>query len=299
MVKRLLKRAYEGIPLKRQMFEALRLLRPPERVYRHLHFTGPFEVDIDERRGFMIEHLGTIVENELFWSGLGGHWESYSNRIWVRLCDGQDGTIVDAGANTGVYSLIASAVAAPGADIIAFEPLARIARYLRQNIALNSATIHVEELALSDHDGHSIIHDFPGDLAYSASLERPFPGASCAYEVETAQLDTFMAKAGKKPVIACKIDVEGHEPAVLRGMVATLRRDAPPLLIEILDDDAGRRIERELADMPYAYWNIDENAGLIPAKRLTSLGGDNWNMLLCRPDDFEARNLQQFVATEI
>jgi FkbM family methyltransferase len=295
MLKKAFKRLYNELPFKRRMFEPLRH-RLPQSVYRHLHFTGPFYVSIDRGRGFVIEHPGTIVENELFWAGVGESWEAFSNRLWTALCDGQSGTIVDVGANSGVYSLIASAVASPEATVVAFEPVERIAALLRRNVALNGDRIEVEAVALSNQDGTAMIHDFDEELAYSASLEHPFPGATRSYPVTTLRLDTFLESRPVQALSACKIDVEGHEPSVIEGMARALERSSPPMLVEILDSNAAARVERMIEGRGYDRWGIDEQSGLVPIQSLRPMGGENWNALLCRAEDFEARGLRRFLA---
>jgi FkbM family methyltransferase len=291
MLKKMLRDAYAAVPFKRQIFQGLRRLPIPERVYRHLHFTGPFFVEIDRTRGFMLNHCGSVVENELFWSGIGGQWEAKSNLIWAKLCDGQDGLILDVGSNSGVYALIARIVAAEEATIIAVEPIARVAELLRRNIDLNGKPIRIEEVALSNHDGVATIYDFSSDLPYSASIERPFAGADRTYEVQTARGDTLLKKLGSSRVTACKLDVEGHEAAVIEGMRETIRRFSPPMLVEVLDQGAADRIEEAIEGCDYCKWNIDEEHGLIPTNDLQALSGSNWNVLLCRRADFDSRGL--------
>jgi FkbM family methyltransferase len=287
------KHLYAALPFRRHLFGLLRHLPVPERAYRHLHFKGPFYVKIDRSRGFSLNHCGSIVENELFWSGIGGRWEGQSNLIWAQICDGQAGVILDIGSNSGVYALIAASVAAQAAKIIAFEPVARIAELLRQNIALNGKSIRVEEIALSNNDGLATIYDFSSDLPYSASIERPFPGSDMTYDVQTARVDTFLDSTDR--VTACKLDVEGHESAVIEGMRETIYRFAPPMLVEVLDQFAADRIGEAIEGCGYCKWNIDEEHGLIPTNDLHALSGRNWNVLLCRRVDFDCRGLATFL----
>src|SRR2546430_6630038 len=103
------KSIYSALPLKRQIFEMLRPMGLPLRLYRHLHFKGLIEVRVKGSDAFKIMHYGYAEENELFWGGLEGCWENVSLDIWRRLAASAR-VICDVGANHGVYSLVAKAV---------------------------------------------------------------------------------------------------------------------------------------------------------------------------------------------
>ena len=267
MFKRVAKAAYASLPMKRQLFEVLRPLGLPPKLFQHLHFTGPFDTHL----GFRMEAGGEVLENELFW---GAEWERLSLQTW-REHAGTASVILDIGANTGVYALAAKAVNSK-AQVIAFEPVTRIAKRLRRNIALNGFDIEVEELAISDADGTAMIHDTDSGLNYSASLEDTFDFNTAAYPVPTRSLDSVLAARNWPPVGLMKIDVEMHEPAVFRGMAETIRRFRPTILAEVLTDEIGSQLK-----LPgYDYFLIDEDHGLIPTDCPRALGGRNWNNLL-------------------
>ena len=62
-------------------------------------------------------------------------WEKESLKIWKELCQTSD-VILDVGANTGVYSLVAKA-ANPESRVIAFEPVKRTFDRLEHNNNIN------------------------------------------------------------------------------------------------------------------------------------------------------------------
>ena len=96
----------------------MRKLPVPEAVFKHLHFEGPFDVAVDQLGSFRMNHYGERGQNELFWRGLSSY-EPTSIRLWRRLA-ARASVIVDAGANMGLYSLVAGAVN-PSATILAFD----------------------------------------------------------------------------------------------------------------------------------------------------------------------------------
>lgn len=122
---KLFKIIYNFIPFKRDFFYLIKTFwKPKETIYRHLHFVGIFKVKINQSKTFKIKHYGYQIENEIFWSGLTEGWEKESVKLWIELCKCSE-IIFDIGANTGMYSLIAKTIN-PGANVYAFEPVARV-----------------------------------------------------------------------------------------------------------------------------------------------------------------------------
>jgi FkbM family methyltransferase len=227
---------------------------PPQTLFQHLYFDGVFIVEVEPGVSFLLESRGEQIENDLFWRGYGKGWEGESLSYWRDLAKTAR-VIVDVGANTGVFALAAKAVN-PNARVIAIEPSQRVAARLRRNIELNGFNIEVIECAASDADGNATLYDHPGNHQYSASLEISMEG-TVPVRVQTKRLDDVLDRAD-----LVKIDVERHEPATLRGMKHLLEQWHPTILIEVLDDDARRLIQRELPGDDYCWTMIeaDRNA---------------------------------------
>lgn len=288
-MKALAKAVYSRLPLKRQIFEIVRPFGLPQRLYQHLHFSGPFKVNLPDGSFRMLSH-GDQIENELFWAGFGRAWEKTSLEVWRRLAKAaSNGDILDIGANTGIYALTARAVN-PVSPITAFEPVRRVADRTKANILLNKFDISVLVKAVSDQTGSAIIHDSNGANVYSASIETAFPGCDTSYEVPTVALDDLCES---RKVSLIKLDVEMHEPAAIRGMLKMLRRDKPSLLVEVLTAEIGREISELLEGMDYRFFQIDEMAGLIERRSLCPLDGHNWNNLVCSNQQFEQAELKE------
>jgi FkbM family methyltransferase len=289
-MKALAKAIYRNVPLKRQMFEIGRG-RLPERIYRHLHFKGPFTVDIGAGRSFRMMSGGDILENDLFWTPFGRGLEGVSARAWAALADRADGAILDVGANTGLYSLIALACQ-PEADVYAFEPVRRVADRLRENFAINGFSAAVIEKASSDVNARVPIYDNAEGMEYDASLEKDHGDHEVSYEVEAIRLDDFLST----PVGLMKIDVEQHEPAVIRGAMAMIRAHRPAILIETIFDKPTAELNRQLAGLGYLIFNIDERRGMVRSNELRMLSPGSWNNLLVTPADYEASGLKRLLA---
>lgn len=140
---------------------------------------------------------------------------------------------LDIGAYTGVYAIGAALL---GATVWAFEPYPVTFERLHRNAELNGiGTTGREGLtslmnAVSDqHADYALLcHDRPRGFPSAASLER---SGRYGVQVTTVALDR-LTLPGRVSVM--KIDVERHEPAVLRGAAALLERDRPVLIVESL-----------------------------------------------------------------
>lgn len=138
---------------------------------------------------------------------------------------------VDVGGNHGLY---AGRLAQLCRSVHCFEPLPALADHLELVLPRR---VRVHRIALSDHAGTATLQ-----VPYNASGQE-LDGLS-TLETNNAQ---FLAQAGRRevpcvldrldavvrePTGFIKIDVEGHEPAVLRGAQGLLERDRPTLLVE-------------------------------------------------------------------
>jgi len=123
-----------------------------------------------------------------------------------------DDLFVDVGANFGFWALPA---ARRGCRVIAVEPVPGTRALLAANAAANELAARVEIVAqaLSDSDELLTIA-VPGGESGQASAH-PDRGVDAAtFSVPATTLDALL---GDRSVRFLKIDVEGHEPAVLRG----------------------------------------------------------------------------------
>jgi FkbM family methyltransferase len=138
----------------------------------------------------------------------------------------QNAVTIDVGANCGLYT---RELARVSACVHAFEPTRQMADLLRRTSAAN---VRVHEVAASDHDGMAMLSvpfDGAGAVHSLASIEPRHDGRSCAsVPVQTARLDGMI----KDDVAFIKIDVEGHELAVLNGSTGLIERSQPVFLVE-------------------------------------------------------------------
>lgn len=151
------------------------------------------------------------------------------------------GNFLDIGANTGVYSLLYGRLAAT-ANVHAFEPLANVANALEANVRLNpdlADRIHIERYALSDRAGSLTWYETvneQGLFSTSSTLLHSRAKSIGNYKtmtIKTRTLDEFAMERDLKFNLA-KLDVEGHEPAVLAGGSRTIGANRPVVIVEVL-----------------------------------------------------------------
>lgn len=280
-MKKIIKAIYSLIPFKKSLFSILKLVSTPsQNLYKHLYFKGVFKVKLKNNKSFKIMHYGFELENEIFWMGLENGWEKVSTSIWIELCKTSK-TIVDVGANTGIYSLIAKTVN-KDAQVFAFEPVARVFSKLESNNKLNEFDIKSYELALSNYNGDATIYDANTEHTYSVAVNKNLKQSwenTIETKIKTITLSSFIEQNNIANIDLIKIDVETHEPEVLEGFGNYLAKYKPAMLIEILNDEVAEKIQNQLKDIHYLFFNIDENNGVRKVEKLTK--SDYYNFLIC------------------
>jgi FkbM family methyltransferase len=181
------------------------------------------------------------------------------------------GTAVDVGANVGFY---AYALADIADRVVAFEPNPDYAFFARWMLR-GRAEVH--QLALSDESGRGILHvpvsDQGMNLHLAGSLKRTHSQFrnNKTYDVEVRTLDEF----GLTDVHFIKADVEGSEREVLDGARATVARDRPIILLELLagtHEDPGTYTEAICESFGYNAFIIHNRQKIAALAAIAALG---------------------------
>ncbi|MEP7158091.1 MAG: FkbM family methyltransferase [Chloroflexota bacterium] len=262
-------------------------------LQRRLFPHGVLRIPIDDSHSFVMRSRGDYIETDLHRWGYGRGWEGLSLQVWSRLAR-EAGTVLDIGAFRGVYALAAKAMN-PAARVIAFEPVEVTHRRLVENAELNGMDIDARRLAVSDNTGTAVMFDSVGRAHALASLARPPKVAYLEVEVPTTTLDDYLEREVIASIDLIKIDVEGHEAAVLRGMTGLLARSTPTMIIELLTEGAGAPVVDMLHRRGYEAYLISENDGL---EQIASIGAKvrgSRNFLFCQPAAFESARLPELL----
>jgi FkbM family methyltransferase len=213
------------------------------------------------------------IAGPLFWRGWDGH-ETETARLFYDLARTARVTL-DVGAHVGYFALLA-AHANPDGRVYAFEPLDRVRARLEANVALNgAANVSCLAVALGSPPGTAEFFHGTDRMPSSSSLSRSFMqsvvsgGALTSSTVEVVEADAFVRAHGLTGVDLVKIDTETTEPAVVRGMLATLRRDGPQIVCEVLDDEVAAGLEALLAPLGYEFLLLT-GAGPLPRAHIAA-----------------------------
>ena len=214
-------------------------------------------VDLEGRSILLESQNDDLVAFQLAWTG---EYEPMSAQLWQTLARTAS-TIVDVGAYTGFYSLLA-ARAAPEARIVAVEPLACNIARIAENLRLNGvANAELVTAALSDAESEADISIYTEEvfLASGASLAPSSHRAVRSERVACHSLDALLVSRNVPPPGLVKIDVAGWELQVLHGMRNTLTVAHPDLLFGVLPDAPMAVVGELLETHGYRFYAISES----------------------------------------
>jgi FkbM family methyltransferase len=184
----------------------------------------------------------------------------YDPELWLvrSLCDPARVSL-DIGACFGEYSV---AMLESSLSVIAFEPQPSQARALAAMFDTVGAPVQVEAVALSDQSGVTAMRVLESDPGRST-----IDSANPLIDEDGSRVGTIEVPVRRLDDLALgdvgfvKIDVEGHELAVLRGAAETLKRNRPPLLVEAEERhhrNAVAAITEFLSALGYSgYFDVD------------------------------------------
>lgn len=166
--------------------------------------------------------------------------------------------VVDIGANVGHYTRKFSDLVGQSGRVIAFEPVPDTFAILAANVALfRNRNVTLLNLAASDRTavvGIRIPQFRETGLKnyYEASLTTQ----AAELQVLTTSVDSLAINQRVKLI---KIDAEGHDPIVLRGLARLLERDRPALIVET----EGQEVAGMLAGLGYQAQKLPHSHNTI------------------------------------
>ncbi|HWC38302.1 MAG TPA: FkbM family methyltransferase [Acidimicrobiales bacterium] len=191
---------------------------------------------------------------------------------------------IDVGAHYGYHSLIASQIVEPGGLVVAFEPTRGTFELLRRNVG-DRSNVRARQAALGEAPATVSLHDY--GPSHSA-LNTPLDGARVpagerhrlrgeTYPVPCLSLDQFVTMEALAPDIV-KLDAEGSELSILRGMRRLLSDRGPMITLET-GDYQGMPGPRTGACIDYlesfGYRCLEYADGLRPHRRESTYGYGN------------------------
>ena len=165
-------------------------------------------------------------------------------------------TFIDVGASVGYYTLLASKLVGPKGKVYSFEPLKENWLVLTKNLAINNLkNVAVFFTALSNKPGFKIKlygDKVPGQYSIIDSADQEFQ------EVNNEIFDELNKREKIIPDMI-KIDVEGAQVEVLKGMQDILKTDRE--LTIILEDYTGEAVEQLVAQYGFKIITTEREPG--------------------------------------
>jgi FkbM family methyltransferase len=137
---------------------------------------------------------------------------------------------IDIGANVGIFTAALSKLVGPKGHVFAFEPIPQTFQLLAANSRLFAFPNVTLMNAAASHSPGLVGMEMPNsetglpDIYLARIVEEPTATQIFALPVDCLSIP------GR--VSFCKVDVEGHELSVLKGMENLLREHAPTLVVE-------------------------------------------------------------------
>ena len=187
---------------------------------------------------------------------------------------------VDVGAHLGFFSLLAARLTSPAGRVLAIEASPKAYELLAANLR-GITEVHPLHYAAADQNGYVTFYPYPVFFSEFSSLNSTPPSdtGTSRKEMPTPvtvpgkRLDTLLSEAAISKGFL-KIDVEGAEDKVIRGLTAVLEQKPVHLkiIMEYFPPHKNNSSHREAAKILYRYgfksFRIDADGALIPCPEI-------------------------------
>ncbi len=207
-----------------------------------------------------------------------GEWFEKEMEFWRHFIK-PGMTVIDVGANAGVYTFSAALQVGSEGRVLAVEPFSSCVNYLKETCRVNKLTqVTVCSGAASNFNGTvklllhnaSELNEVVSSEAAENMLDSRFEEAECF------TLDSLVEREKLERVDILKIDAENHELAVLEGSNKILSEMAPIILYENIAGSKGSNFQvaeylNKLGYQLFKYQPYLQN--LVPLELLEDIQG--------------------------
>lgn len=212
------------------------------------------DVGIENKFHMLLGGKDDGVALRFFWNGF---YEKYTLKTWAQLAQEINGFVLDIGAHTGSYSL-AALTANKNLNVLSFEPhYMNFARLILNFNANKFNTNNVFMCCVGDENKFVPFSTFSsvGYLTSGGSVGQKV-GAT-VNSVQQVALDSFLIDEVIRNIHLIKIDVEGYEANVLKGMKKILGHK-PTIFFECIEKNSAKLVEEILFSYGYNFYEIDD-----------------------------------------
>jgi FkbM family methyltransferase len=180
-------------------------------------------------------------------------------------------TVIDVGANVGFHTAYMADLVGAAGKAYAFEPNPNLKTRLLKMRAENPLQ-NIEFFPVALSDSHTEAPFYISAMHELSSLVQDWSPTTKSQEVSvpTITLDDFLLEQGCDRVRLVKIDVEGHQYAVFKGMSRTLSRGLVDAFVfeltppeHVTFDESAAEILDTLEESGYALFGLSDK-GLLP-----------------------------------
>lgn len=180
-----------------------------------------------------------------------GEWSEGEVSL-VRHFAGIGACVIEVGSNLGSHTVAIGRMVGPEGRVYAFEPQRLVFQLLCTNLINNDITnVKAFNAAVGNGCGDVFVPEIELDKVYNFGGVRI--GSTSGHRVPIMRIDDLELER----VDFIKIDAEDCEPQVLLGAFETIRKHAPPMLIEY-NPHMREQINRVLRLFDYRAWSYNE-----------------------------------------
>jgi FkbM family methyltransferase len=202
------------------------------------------ELDVRVPEGFRIRVDTTEAIGRAL--AVTGRWEPHVADAFQRLLAPGD-VVIDIGANIGYHTLLAAKLVGPAGHVYAIEPSAGAFAALTANVALNDfRNVTALQVAAGAAEGEATLDDRPWGQSLHSFVRRESESreprvAGTLIHVAPVAVLVRPEHAGRLRLV--KIDVEGYDLEVLRGLLPLFEAGTTPALIVELHKEAAGAVQ--------------------------------------------------------
>ncbi|MBF0358330.1 MAG: FkbM family methyltransferase [Magnetococcales bacterium] len=192
-------------------------------------------------------------------------------------------TVLDIGANYGIYTLVMAQALKKNGVVFAFEPTRSTGDFLEKSLELNGfETVKLIRAAVSNCEEESQLYHSQNSELNSLTFQ---PGM-LSVNVNTRSLDGCMEEFGWEDVAFIKLDAEGEEANVLKGGEKLLSSQSPLLQFEVKHGEGSNfDLVEKLTRFGYKSYRFVPGLGcLIPFVSSEDIDGFQLNLFACKEE---------------